>query len=112
MVALRVLAVQWFRLWGWLGPDCRVGLAPVWLSGVGLSDRWDRGWLWVQVNAARIRCHARAICSAHRQVWSMRSCSFLPRALLLIRTTCSTRYRNVAIWTDIGFVDTVYAASS
>ena len=50
----------------------------------------------VQVNAARIWCHARAICSAHRQVWSIRS--LVCRALLLSRAaTCSTRYRNVAI---------------
>ena len=26
------------------GLDCRVGLAPVPLAGVGLSGRWDRGW--------------------------------------------------------------------
>ena len=54
------------------------------------------GVTWSQVNAARICCHARVICSAHRQVWSIRS--LVCRALLLIRAaTCRTRYRNVAI---------------
>ena len=42
------------------------------------------------MNAVRIRCQPRVICSAHRQVWSIRS--LVCRALLLSRAA-TFRYR-------------------
>jgi hypothetical protein len=53
-------------------PDCVSGGAGSTCGGWAFGSLGQRV-AGVQVNAARILCQAWVICSAHRQVWSMRS---------------------------------------